>query len=80
MQEIAIIGAGPAGLLLALRLRDRGYDRIALYERRPDPRRVEASKNRTFPIALQARGPKALREIPGLETAGGPRSGLRGQR
>jgi len=55
IQNVVIIGAGPAGLLLAHYLLRRGYH-VEIYERRPDPRLVDASKDRTFPISLQERG------------------------
>ena len=69
LQKVVIIGAGPAGLLLAHYLLRRGKYRVELYERRSDPRLVDASQDRTFPISLQERGRKALREIAGLEEA-----------
>lgn len=69
VQNIVIIGAGPAGLLLAHYLLRRGNYRINIYERRPDPRLTDVSKDRTFPISLQERGRKALRAINGLEEA-----------
>lgn len=69
LQKVVIIGAGPAGLLLAHYLLRRGSYRIEIYERRPDPRLVDVSQDRTFPISLQERGRKALRRIPGLEEA-----------
>ena len=69
MQKITIIGAGPAGLLLAHYLLSRGNYQLEIYERRPDPRLVEQSKQRIFPVSLQARGIKAIRGIPNLETA-----------
>ena len=69
MQKIVIIGAGPAGLLLASYLLSRGNYRIEIYERRPAPRAVKQSNQRTFPIALQTRGLNAIRGIPGLEAA-----------
>ncbi|GAB1543126.1 hypothetical protein NUACC21_58000 [Scytonema sp. NUACC21] len=69
LQKVVIIGAGPAGLLLAHYLLCRGKYRIELYERSPDPRLVDLSKDRTFPIWLQERGRKAIREIAGLEEA-----------
>jgi kynurenine 3-monooxygenase len=67
MQKIIIIGAGPAGLLLAHYLLDRGDYRIEIYERRPDPRAVKQLNQRTFPIALQTRGMNAVRGISDLE-------------
>ena len=67
LQKVVIIGAGPAGLLLAHYLLRRGKYRVELYERLSDPRLVDASQDRTFPISLQERGRKALREIAGLE-------------
>lgn len=67
-QKIVIIGAGPAGLLLAHYLLQRGHYRIHLYERRPNPAAI-ANFERTFPISLQERGRKALRAIDGLEAA-----------
>lgn len=76
IQNIVIIGAGPTGVLLAHYLLRRGNYHIDIYERRPDPRltpsaslRVNVSRNRTFPISLQERGRKAIREIVGLESS-----------
>jgi len=69
LQTVVIIGAGPAGLLLAHYLLRRGTYRVALYERRPDPLLVQGAQSRTFPISLQERGCKALRAIAGLEEA-----------
>lgn len=66
---LVIIGAGPAGLLLAHSLLQRGTYRVLLFDRRPDPRSTSETSNRTFPISLQERGRKALRAIPGLEDA-----------
>jgi kynurenine 3-monooxygenase len=68
-QKVVIIGAGPAGLLLAHYLLRRGKYRVEIYERRSDMRLADASQDRTFPISLQERGRKAIREIAGLEEA-----------
>ncbi|MGM3309396.1 FAD-dependent oxidoreductase [Anabaena sp. WFMT] len=70
VKKVAIIGAGPSGVLLAhyLLRRDEKYQ-IDIYERRSDPRTVNFSKIRTFPISLCERGTNALRQIPGLEEA-----------
>ena len=54
-----IIGAGLCGSLLALRLAQRGY-KVALYESRPDIRKVDVSAGRSINLALSDRGLKAL--------------------
>ncbi len=59
--EIAIIGAGLAGSLLAALLSDRGHD-VVVYEQRPDPRAV-ASEGRSVNLGISARGIRALRRI-----------------
>jgi len=64
IQNVVIIGAGPAGLLLAHYLLRRGKYHVD--ERRPDPRLVDASKDRTFPISLQERGRRGIRAAAGL--------------
>ena len=69
MQKVIIVGAGPAGLLLAHYLLARKRYQVEIYERRPDPRQVETSNQRTFPIALQERGLRAIRAVSGLEAA-----------
>lgn len=69
LQKVVIIGAGPTGLLLAHYLLRRGKYRVELYEQRSDPRLVDVSQDRTFPISLQERGRKAIRKIAGLEEA-----------
>jgi len=69
VQNVVIIGAGPAGLLLAYYLLRRDNYHIDIYERRGDPRLTDISSDRTFPISLQKRGRKAIRAIVGLEEA-----------
>lgn len=58
--SILIIGAGLCGSLLALRLAQRGY-KVAVYESRPDLRKVDISAGRSINLALSDRGFKALR-------------------
>jgi kynurenine 3-monooxygenase len=65
-EEIAVVGAGLAGCLLACFLARRGY-RVALYERRPDPRAGRPERGRSINLALSERGLDALRRI-GLDT------------
>lgn len=70
VKKVAIVGAGPCGVLLAhyLLRRDETYQ-IDIYERRNDPRKVSFSKARTYPLSLTERGINALRQIEGLEAA-----------
>ncbi|WP_436799091.1 FAD-dependent oxidoreductase [Micromonospora fulviviridis] len=63
--EIAVVGAGLAGCLLACFLARRGYP-VALYERRPDPRTGKVERGRSINLALSERGLDALRRV-GLE-------------
>lgn len=58
-----LVGAGLAGALLAIVLARRGH-RVAMYERRPDPRTHEPERGRSINLALAARG------LRGLELAG----------
>ncbi|WP_446211037.1 FAD-dependent oxidoreductase [Micromonospora sp. IBSANI012] len=60
--EIAVVGAGLAGCLLACYLARRGYP-VALYERRPDPRTGRVERGRSINLALSERGLDALRRI-----------------
>jgi kynurenine 3-monooxygenase len=68
MKKVAIVGAGPAGVLLAhyLLRRNEKYQ-VEIYDRRSDPRVVPFSKYRSYPVALFERGLISLRNIPGLE-------------
>ncbi|MFI7605610.1 FAD-dependent oxidoreductase [Micromonospora sp. NPDC049366] len=61
-EEIAVVGAGLAGCLTACFLARRGY-RVALYERRPDPRTGRVERGRSINLALSERGLDALRRI-----------------
>ncbi|MEJ0100869.1 MAG: NAD(P)/FAD-dependent oxidoreductase [Pseudomonadota bacterium] len=57
--DLAIIGAGPAGALLAILAARRGQS-VALYERRGDPRSTTPEAGRSINLALAARGMRAL--------------------
>ncbi|MGB3508235.1 MAG: NAD(P)/FAD-dependent oxidoreductase [Microcoleaceae cyanobacterium] len=68
-KQIVIIGAGPAGLLLAHYLLTRcSHYQVTLYDRRSDPRTIEVSK-RAFVIGISQRGRQALQKIDGLWAA-----------
>lgn len=77
--KITIVGGGPAGLLLALRLQHLsqekdgrlfGHHQVVVYEKRPDPRTMTATAQRSYPITLQPqRGLEAVAAIPGLVDA-----------
>ncbi|MEP3208528.1 MAG: NAD(P)/FAD-dependent oxidoreductase [Maribacter sp.] len=63
-KNIAIIGSGLVGSLLAIYLKRLGHE-ITVFDRRPDIRNVEFS-GRSINLAMSNRGWKTLREI-GLE-------------
>ncbi|MDJ0631865.1 MAG: NAD(P)/FAD-dependent oxidoreductase [Xenococcaceae cyanobacterium MO_188.B29] len=66
IKHIVIIGAGPAGLLLAhYLLNNSNHYQISIYEKRSDPRENTYS-NRAFVIGLTKRGQQALKAIDGL--------------
>jgi kynurenine 3-monooxygenase len=56
---IHVVGAGPAGCVLALLLARRGEE-VHLHERRGDPRNIAPEAGRSINLALAARGMRAL--------------------
>src|SRR5258708_32989737 len=64
--RVGIVGAGPAGSLLALALAARGYG-IDVYERRSDPRKQAAGGGRSINLGLSKRGIQALKMVGMLE-------------
>ena len=67
VKKVVIVGAGPCGVLLAHYLLGRNeLYTVDIYERRSDPRKVEISKSRTFPLVINERGLKALSNIKGV--------------
>ncbi len=65
--DVALIGAGPVGSLLALALAQRGLN-VEVFERRHDMRRHSIAAGRSINLAVSARGRHALHEV-GLEDA-----------
>ncbi|XP_058067187.1 kynurenine 3-monooxygenase [Anopheles bellator] len=65
--DIAIVGGGLVGSLLALHLGKKGHE-VNLYEYREDIRTAELVLGRSINLALSARGRRALAEV-GLEEA-----------
>ena len=59
-KEVAIVGSGLVGSLLAIFLRKQGH-KVTIFDRRPDVRLVEFS-GRSINLAMSNRGWKALRE------------------
>jgi kynurenine 3-monooxygenase len=62
-RNVAIVGAGLVGSLLAVCLRDRGYN-VDLFEKREDPRLEGADGGRSINLVITSRG------IHGLKQAG----------
>ncbi|MFK8015146.1 MAG: FAD-dependent oxidoreductase [Gammaproteobacteria bacterium] len=60
--HFTILGAGLAGSLAAIYLARRGA-RVAVYERRDDPRLTHVDGGRSINLALANRGIRALREV-----------------
>ncbi|MFT3685759.1 MAG: FAD-dependent oxidoreductase [Phycisphaerales bacterium] len=58
-KSVVIVGAGLAGSLLACYLGKLGY-RVAVYERRSDPRKAGYAGGRSINLSLSARGLWAL--------------------
>ncbi|TMQ91837.1 FAD-dependent monooxygenase [Actinomadura soli] len=61
-EQVAIVGAGLAGCLLAVLLGRRGVP-VTVYERRPDPRVAGAERGRSINLAISARGLAALEQL-----------------
>ena len=59
-EPVSIAGAGPAGALLAIFLRRRGFA-VTLYERRADPRHRPFESGRSINLAMTMRGIHALK-------------------
>lgn len=60
IEPVTIAGAGPAGALLAIFLRRRGFP-VSLYERRADPRTRPFESGRSINLAMTERGIHALK-------------------
>jgi len=65
VKNIALMGAGLVGSLMAIYLKKRGYN-VTMYERRSDMRATGAAEGRSINLALSNRGLKPLTEV-GLE-------------
>ena len=53
--HFSVVGAGPAGSLLAIYLARQGHE-VVVYEGRPDLRRVDIDAGRSINLALATRG------------------------
>ena len=60
--RFTIVGAGLAGALMACYLGKVGY-RVAVYEKRSDPRGQDQTGGRSINLAISVRGIRALREV-----------------
>ncbi|MCA4894185.1 MAG: FAD-dependent monooxygenase [Cytophagales bacterium] len=60
--HIAITGAGLVGSLLAIYLKNRGYQ-VSVFERRNDMRKSASYEGRSINLALSNRGIRALEEV-----------------
>ena len=59
--DVAIVGAGLGGLMMAIRLARRNYQ-VQLYERRPSVDALDAGQ-RSFTVTLSHRGIAALADV-----------------
>lgn len=62
MKTIVIAGAGLTGAMLGILLARRGY-RVAIFEKRPDPRRQPVDFGRSINLSMMARGLRAMERV-----------------
>jgi len=65
-RRVAVIGAGPAGSLLAIYLAQDGHD-VTVFESRPDLRRTDIDAGRSINLALATRGIVPLIDVGVIE-------------
>ena len=65
-RSFAIVGAGPAGSLMAIYLARQGHD-VTVYERRADLRRHDVDAGRSINLALATRGIVPLVEVGAID-------------
>jgi kynurenine 3-monooxygenase len=75
---LTVIGAGPAGVLLALLLARRGHA-VRIFERRADPRTSPEQPGRSINLALANRGRHALERAAVLERVSAHMVSMRGR-
>ncbi|KAK9808636.1 hypothetical protein WJX72_000965 [[Myrmecia] bisecta] len=62
-KQAVVVGAGPAGSLMAMYLAQRGYQ-VKVYERRSRPQRDDSKYSlRSYPMVISQRALKALAEV-----------------
>lgn len=61
-EPTVVLGAGPAGSLLAIYLARQGHD-VTVFEKRPDLRRVDIAAGRSINLALATRGIVPLADV-----------------
>ncbi len=66
-KRVTIVGAGLGGALMGVFLGRAGHE-VAIYERRPDPRKGTAGRGRSINLAISTRGLAALERV-GLDRA-----------
>lgn len=59
--DIAIVGGGPVGLLLALELHRHGVTSLAVLERRPEPEQQDKTKSKA--VGVHARSMELLEDM-----------------
>lgn len=60
---LLIIGAGPVGIMLAIRLKQIGYNNVIIFEQRAKHQILRDTSNRSVNITLSSRGISALETI-----------------
>lgn len=61
-KKVTVIGGGLSGAMIALMLVQQGY-RVALFERRKDPRKETGNAGRSINLGLSKRGIQALKKV-----------------
>ena len=61
--KIAVVGAGPAGALVAGLLQQNENTTVVVYEKRSDPRKTDPSLRKFIGLLLTARGEKQISQV-----------------